>query len=127
MPGATRSPRSPGLQARILGAPDAEAAAATDLAEAALAHPLLVRARAASVRGQCRRETPMTAVEPDGSILEGVLDLAFEEDGGWTVVDFKMQAELSGAIARYRRQVAAYAATVARVTGRRATAVLLRL
>ena len=115
------------LQARILGAPEDETEAATDLVEAALAHPLLVRARAASGRGRCRRETPITAVEPDGSILEGVLDLAFEEDDGWTVVDFKIQAELSGPLARYRRQVGAYASVVARVTGRPATAVLLRL
>ena len=115
------------LQARILGAPDDETDAATDLVEAALAHPLLVRAREASGRGRCRRETPITAVEPDGSILEGVLDLAFEEDDGWTVVDFKIQAELSGSLARYRRQVGAYASVVARVTGRPATAVLLRL
>ena len=97
------------LQARILGAPDDETDAATDLVEAALAHPLLVRAREASGRGRCRRETPITAAEPDGSILEGVLDLAFEEDDGWTVVDFKIQAELSGPLARYRRQVGAYA------------------
>jgi ATP-dependent helicase/nuclease subunit A len=115
------------LQARILGAPDGEAEAATGLVEAALAHPLLVRARKASGRGRCRRETPITAVQPDGSILEGVLDLAFEEDDGWTVVDFKIQAELSGPLARYRRQVAAYASVVARVTGRPVTAVLLRL
>jgi ATP-dependent exoDNAse (exonuclease V) beta subunit len=115
------------LQARILGAPEDETNAATDLVEAALAHPLLVRARVASVRGRCRRETPITAAEGDGAILEGVLDLAFEEDDGWTVVDFKIQAELSGSLARYRRQVGAYASVVARVTGRPATAVLLRL
>jgi ATP-dependent exoDNAse (exonuclease V) beta subunit len=115
------------LRARILGAPDEETAAATDLVEAALAHPFLARARAASDRGRCRRETPITAVQADGSILEGVLDLAFEEDDGWTVVDFKIQAELSGPLARYRRQVGAYASVVARVTGRPATAVLLRL
>jgi len=115
------------LQARILGAQDEETEAATVLVEAALAHPLLVRARAAAGHGRCRRETPITAVEPDGSILEGVLDLAFEEDDGWTVVDFKIQAELSGPLARYRRQVGAYASVVARVTGRPATAVLLRL
>ncbi len=115
------------LQARILGATSDETAAATALAEAALAHPLLIRAREAWRRGRCRREAPLTAVEADGSILEGVLDLAFEEDDGWTVVDFKTAAELAGPLARYRRQVAAYAAVVARVTGRPAAAVLLRL
>ena len=66
-------------------------------------------------------------VEPDGAILEGVLDLAFEEESGWTVVDFKTEAELTGPLARYRRQVSAYASVVERVTGRPTAAILLRL
>jgi ATP-dependent helicase/nuclease subunit A len=115
------------MQARILGATPEETEAATALVERALGHPLLARAREAWRRGRCRRETPITAVEPDGSILEGVLDLAFEEDLGWTVVDFKTQAELGGPLARHRRQVSAYADVVERVTGRPATAVLMRL
>ncbi len=115
------------MQARILGAAPEESAAAVTLVQAALAHPLLVRAREAWRSGRCRREAPVTVVEPDGSILEGVLDLAFEDDDGWTVVDFKTQAELTGPLARYRRQVGAYASVVARVTGRPARAVLLRL
>ncbi len=115
------------LQARILGATPEETAAATALVEAAVAHPLLLRAREASRVDRCRREAPITAVEADGSILEGVLDLAFEEEDGWTVVDFKTQAELAGPLARHRRQVGAYASVVARVTGRPAAAVLMRL
>jgi ATP-dependent helicase/nuclease subunit A len=115
------------LQSRILGGTVEEEAAATALVESALQEPLLIRAREAWRAGRCRRETPITAVEADGSMLEGVLDLAFEEDGGWTVVDFKTEAELAGPLARYRRQVAAYAAVVSRVTSRPATAVLLRL
>ncbi len=115
------------LQARILGATADEAEAAVAVAEAALAHPLMARARDAWRAGRCRRECPVTALEPDGTLVEGVLDLAFEEDGGWTVVDFKTQAELGGALARYRRQVGAYASIVARVTGRPARAALLRL
>ena len=113
--------------ARIVGAPAEETAAATDLVVAALAHPLMRRARAAWARGRCRRETPVAAVTADGSMLEGVLDLAFEEDSGWTVVDFKTQAELTGPLARHRRQVAAYAEMVSRATGRPAAAVLMRL
>src|SRR5262249_51160485 len=115
------------MQSRILGATSEETAAAVSLVEAALTHPLVVRARGAWRVARGRRETPITAVEPDGSILEGVLDLAFEEDDGWTVVDFKTQAELTGPLARHRRQVSAYASVVERVTGRPTTAVLLRL
>ncbi len=98
------------MQARILGATSEETAATATLVEKALGHPILLRAREAWRADRCRRETPITAVEPDGSILEGVLDLAFEEDDGWTVVDFKTQAELTGPLARHRRQVSAYAA-----------------
>lgn len=115
------------LQARILGAPADEADAAIDVVAAALAHPLLIRARDAAQRGRCRREAPITSMEPDGTLLEGVLDLAFEDADGWTIVDFKVQAELSGSLARYRRQVQAYASVVARVTERPVKAVLLRL
>jgi len=115
------------MQGRILGAPHDEIAAAETLVQAALVHPLLARAREAWRFGRCRRESPVTVVEPNGSMLEGVLDLAFEDDDGWTVVDFKTQVELTGPLARYRRQVAAYAAVVARVTGRPARAVLMLL
>jgi ATP-dependent exoDNAse (exonuclease V) beta subunit len=114
-------------QGRIRGSTPEESAAATALVEATLAHPLLARAREAWRDNRCRREAPVTGVQADGSILEGVLDLAFEEDDGWTVVDFKTQAELVGPLVRHRRQVAAYALVVAGVTGRPARAVLLRL
>jgi hypothetical protein len=115
------------LQARILGAPPDEAEAARSLVGAALAHPLMARARDAWRAGRCRRETPVAAREADGSLLEGVLDLAFEEAGGWTVIDFKTDAELAGDLARYRRQVGLYASMVARATGRPVTAVLMQL
>src|SRR5262249_20944577 len=115
------------LQARILGASPDETAAAVAVVEAALAHPILARAPEAWRAGRCRRECPVTTVEPDGTLLEGVVDLAFEEAGGWTVVDFKTNGELAGSLARYRRQVSAYASVVERVTGRPARAVLLRL
>jgi ATP-dependent helicase/nuclease subunit A len=115
------------LQSRILGATDEETAAAATLVASALSHPLLARAREAWRAGACRRESPITSVEADGSILEGVLDLAFEDDAGWTVVDFKTAGELGGALVRYRRQVAMYASVVSRVTGRPATPVLMRL
>ena len=114
-------------QARILGAPPDEIEAATRLVGAALEHPLMARARDAWREGRCRRESPVAFSAPDGSLVEGVLDLAFEDDAGWTVVDFKTDAELAGALARYRRQVALYASMVARATGKPVTAILLQL
>jgi ATP-dependent exoDNAse (exonuclease V) beta subunit len=65
--------------------------------------------------------------QPDGSLVEGVLDLAFEDGGGWTVIDFKTDAEIAAEDATYRRQVRLYASIVARATGTSVTPVLLRL
>jgi ATP-dependent helicase/nuclease subunit A len=65
---------------------DAGAAArAAAAAERALALPVMQRARAAS---RLWRELPLWF--PEGSeLLEGVIDLVFEEDGGLVVVDYK--------------------------------------
>jgi ATP-dependent helicase/nuclease subunit A len=115
------------LQARILGAPADEARAATVLVASALAHPLIMRARDAWRAGRCRRETPVGCREPDGSLIEGVLDLAFEDADGWTVIDFKTDAEIAAELARYRRQVGLYASVISRATGKSARGVLLRL
>src|SRR5206468_10264902 len=112
------------LQARILGAPAEELEGATALVTAALSHPLMARARDA---WRCRRETPVACRQPDGSLVEGVLDLAFEDAGGWTVVDFKTDFEMAGELGRYRRQVGLYASVVATATGRNVTAVLMQL
>jgi ATP-dependent helicase/nuclease subunit A len=64
----------------------------------------------------------------DGTLLEGVVDLAFEENGAWTVVDYKTDRELAVAGEdRYRRQVALYASAVAQATGKPAVGVVMRI
>lgn len=116
------------VQARILGAPDDERDAAVEAALRVSAHPLLRRAAAAEVRGEARRECPVTFRTPDGGVLEGVVDLAFLDEGRWTVIDFKTDRELSQAgLEQYSRQVALYAVAIARATGQPAEAVLLRV
>jgi len=112
------------LQGRLLGATAEEVDAATDAVAHALAHPLLRRAAAAAV---CRRETAVVIRVPDGSIVEGVVDAAFADEDGWTVIDFKTDVELGARRAEYARQVALYADAIARATGRPARAVLLRV
>ena len=88
----------------------------------------MARARAASARGVCRREAPVTLLMPDGWLVEGVVDLAFEEGGRWIVVDYKTDWELAGADeARYRRQVALYASAIAQATGLPAEGILVRV
>ena len=114
------------LQGRILGATEDEIAAAA-AAAAALRHPLLERARAAAGRGECRREAPVAGRDGGGTLIEGVVDLAFREAGAWTVVDFKTDHELGAELDRYRRQVALYAELVAGATGEPATPLLLRI
>jgi len=116
------------VEARVLGLTDDEAAAAAAVVERVLTHEILVRARAADARGACRRETPVTYTLPDGALLEGVVDLAFEEAGEWTVVDYKTDRELAASGEdRYRRQVAVYASAIAQATGQPAHGVLIRV
>jgi ATP-dependent helicase/nuclease subunit A len=115
------------LQARILASPAEEVKAATTAVSAALAHPLMGRARDAWRAGRCRRETPLAWRRPDGSLVEGVLDLAFQDTDGWTVVDFKTDAEIAAERAAYRRQVQLYASIVATATGADVTPVLMQL
>jgi len=115
------------LEGRMLGATDPEVTAAAGVATAALAHPLLERARRAVGAGACRRETPVTMQTEDGTLVEGVVDLAFRDGATWVVVDFKTDRELEAALDVYRRQVQLYAQMVARATGEPARAVLLRV
>ena len=115
------------LHGRLLGASEEEVASAVRVSDAALAHPLFERVRAAMARGECRREVPVTCRETDGTIVEGVVDLAFREDGAWTVVDFKTDKELETALDVYRRQVGLYADMIATATGEPATAILMRV
>jgi ATP-dependent exoDNAse (exonuclease V) beta subunit len=115
-------------QARLLGLTSDEASAAARVVSHALQHELFARARAADARGVCRRETPITLTIDDGRILEGIVDLAFEDDGRWTVIDYKTDVELaSEGEARYRQQVALYTSAVAAATNRNAVGLLVRV
>ena len=116
------------VQGRVLAALPDEIAAAVETVDRVLRHDLLGRARAAEQRGACRRETPVTVTLTDGSMVEGVVDLAFEDARGWTIVDYKTDRELAmSGEDRYRRQVALYATAVSRATGAAAAGVLIRI
>jgi len=114
------------LQGRRVGATDEEVAAAAVAAAAALAHPVLRRAARASA---LRRETPVLLRRDDGSLAEGVVDLAFREQTPagprWTVVDWKTDRELGVRRAAYERQVGLYAEAITRATGEPAEGMLL--
>jgi ATP-dependent exoDNAse (exonuclease V) beta subunit len=116
------------VEARLLALDDADAAAAAVAVERVLAHDLLVRARQADARGACRREAPVTLTLEDGTLVEGIVDLAFEEDGRWVVVDYKTDREIAdGAQEQYRRQLSLYAQAIERATGAPATGVLVQI
>ena len=111
------------IEARILGATADESAAAASAVTAALAHPLLRRA----ARSVCRRETPVVLTVDGGTMVEGVIDAAFADDAGWTVIDFKTDVDLEPRLAEYRAQVRLYVRAVAAATGKPARGVLLRV
>jgi len=112
------------MHARILGATDAEAAAAIDAVARALASPLLRRAAEAE---EIRREAPVLIRLDDGAMVEGVADLAFLDRDGWVVVDFKTDADIAPRLEEYRAQLSLYVRAIRQATGAPARGVLLRV
>ena len=86
------------MHGRLLGATEEEVEAAVETVVRALAHPLMRRAAEAARVGRCRREVPVAVVASDGVVVEGVVDAAFVDAGGWTVVDFKTDVEIAGRV-----------------------------
>ncbi|HVH28263.1 MAG TPA: UvrD-helicase domain-containing protein [Vicinamibacterales bacterium] len=116
------------VQGRILSAAQDEVVRASDLVNHVLSHEVLARARAAAGRGACRRETPVTLSAADGTLIEGIVDLAFEEAGVWTIIDYKTDREIAhSGEDRYRRQIALYISAIERATGQPANGVLVRI
>jgi len=98
------------LQARTLGSTDEEVESAAKVVHTVLALPIFERARKAAQAHRCRRETPIAWRHGD-TLIEGVIDPAFEEGTRWTLVDFKTDEEFRSA-APYQRQLGLYALAV---------------
>ncbi len=113
------------LQARTLGATDEEVASAAKVVETVLALPMLDRARDAAKAHRCRREVPV-AWRSGEMLIEGVVDLAFEEGKRWTLVDFKTDEEFRSA-PPYQRQVGLYALAVGQAFSTPVSAFLVRI
>ena len=90
---------------------------------AALAHPQL---RAAARSPDARREVVVTEQRHDGSIAEGVIDLAYRTESEWIVVDFKTD-EVVPTNGAYAEQLRLYVAALQRATGEPARGVLLQV
>ena len=114
------------VQGRQVGATPDEIHAATLAASAALQHPLLRRAAQSS---DCRRDVAVFQRLADGTVLEGVVDLAFREEPPtgptWTVVDFKTDTRVEGP--QYAAQLGLYCSAIAQASGAPARAVLLSI
>jgi ATP-dependent exoDNAse (exonuclease V) beta subunit len=66
-------------------------------------------------------------LDSDGTLLEGIVDLAFADTAQWVVLDFKTAQEVEQALDAYSRQVALYAGAVAKATGQPSRGVLMIL
>ena len=121
---------SAAVNGRLVGATDEEVEAAIATVDRALAHPILRRAAACAGVSRLRRETPVLLRRDDGSLVEGVVDLAFYEDTsefvGWTVVDFKTDREVD-AMSLYIAQVSLYLEAISAATGSPARGIILVL
>jgi hypothetical protein len=114
-------------QGRILLAPAAETTAAADAVSALLAHPLFDRVRAAARAGLCSRECPVLWHAANGGLIEGTVDVVFEESGVLTILDFKTDREPSELKQQYERQLDLYCQAFAALRGRSVRGVLVRV
>ena len=112
---------------QMLAATPEEVDSAVEAVTAALQHPVIRFAREAGAA--CRRETPVVLREKDGSLVEGVLDLAYpvleNSRTVWVVVDYKTDAELAARQEEYENQIRLYALAVAGSTGEPVRGILL--
>ena len=120
------------LHAKLFAAPDDERDAAAGIAKKLLKHQRLEAARASLKAGKrVWREAPVSLrVEAEGEspqLVDGQVDLAYETDSGWVIVDFKTDIEIASAQDAYKQQVAMYVEAVKKATGQPATGVLLRV
>jgi len=124
-------------QARILlgsgSGIEEEAYAVAEAVMAVLRHPLFDQVRTASRSGRCYRELPLIWQASDGTLIEGTIDLAFDEPGlpgtgrQTVVLDFKTDRELDVEGQRYRRQLAVYCQGLKALRGGSVRGVLMRV
>lgn len=95
--------------------------------EAAVIRPNLLLGYYQSELGQrmlrskiVRREWSFTMPIEGGTLMQGVIDCAFMEDGAWVLVDYKTDYidDEQAFINRYARQLALYADAIEKITGK---------
>ena len=106
---------------------DEEVYAAVEVVTSLLRDPLFDRVREAERAGRCDRELPIVWKAPDGTLIEGTIDLAFEDLAGLTVVDFKTDRELATDLERYTRQLTVYCQALGTLRNTTARGILARV
>jgi len=117
------------LQGRILGATNEEIQAAQETVQQVAQHKVIKRGAVAMQAGVCRREAPVTLKLRNNSMVEGIVDLAYQDPTDkdtWMVVDYKTDFEMKGRLDEYRKQVWLYALAISRASGKKAKPVLLQ-
>ncbi|MBK8013820.1 MAG: UvrD-helicase domain-containing protein [Deltaproteobacteria bacterium] len=109
---------------RTLGASRAEVEAARDTIARLHRHEIIRRAHAASV---CHRELPVLVTTEDDEVVDGAVDLVFEEGALSIVVDFKTGRFDAEREEKSRRQLAWYCYALERTTARPARGIILVL
>jgi ATP-dependent helicase/nuclease subunit A len=106
---------------------EAEVRAAVEVVASLLASTLFHRIRDAERQGNCDRELPIVWKADDGTLIEGTIDLAFEDAAGLTVIDFKTDRELAGDLSRYTRQLEIYCRALSAARGAPARGILMKI
>jgi hypothetical protein len=108
-------------QARLLGATGEESVEAHAVVALALKHPVWTRARGCAPE-ELRREVPLMVRRPDGTLIEGVVDLAYRTGTNgtarWTVVEIKTDsADAAGVPPEHHAQLGLYVEAISAATG----------
>lgn len=110
------------IHQRLTGATQEEFDGAVASVSGVLKHNVLHRARSSP---HCHREMPIMVKASAKTIVEGVIDLTFEEDGHWVVVDFKTTADIEARRPEYERQIQWYGYALQQSTGSAVRGILL--
>jgi ATP-dependent helicase/nuclease subunit A len=117
-------------QGRMLGATEKEIDAAVEIVQQVVQHDVIKTGAEAMLSGKCRRESPVTLKLLNDVLIEGVVDLAYQDPNRknhWVVVDYKTDYEIRGRLEEYKKQVWLYALAISRATGMNTRPVLLRV
>jgi ATP-dependent exoDNAse (exonuclease V) beta subunit len=114
------------MHARVLGCPAHEADEAVARVHETLGHAIFARIRAAAAAGRCYREWPVV-MKADDTAIEGVVDIVFEDERGWTVLDYKTDRDVVVDDRLYEHQVALYAEAASRALGQPVSAAIVRV